>query len=747
MEKHRWSRAKRFSDTALEALVHGVQRRRNVLYPQGGKRLTIRQRRRVWKEIANSVTAASVVARTPIQCRKRFHDILRLVKAKVAHNQQQAGGDQERVDLTDLEESVFQIIEGAGTESMENGELESSTDDDDDTQEPPATGPEPKEDTYGGEEAQEEDDKMEQRLTVTATSSESGTAQTLEGTTEAGSAHGMERQRLSRATRFSCTALEALVHGVQRRRNILFPQGGKRPSRRESRLVWKEIAKAVTAASVVPRTPLQCRKRFHDLIRLVKGKVADNCGDQQQAEGDQARVGLTDLEQSMFQIIEGAGTESMENGEVESSTDDDEDTQELPTVPEHKEDTYGGGEAQKDKMEQRLTPVDASSESGTAQTLDGSTEAGSSHGMERHRPSRAVRFSDTALEALVDGAQRRRDILFPQDGKRPSKLQCGRVWKEIAKAVTAASVVPRTPLQCRKRLHDLIRLVKIKVADNRGEQQQAGGDQATADLTDQEESMFQINEEAGTESVEDGEAESSTDDDDIQEPPATVPEHKEDTYGGGEAQEDIDRMQQRQTPVDASSKSGIAQTLEGSTEAGSARGESPITSGLQPGQRKRAVRVPGPRRASLRTSSAAQDLDDDLDGPAFTRKVMAMHTEMLDAMASLPRSLLSVSRSIEVSSSNIARGFAQSLEPMISGMEMMGSSMRDLVDPNMMVDVMGDLVASIAAQAEATQRLTAAVEAQTAAIIAGFTSVERGQQSVLQQIAELSEGCRARRGC
>uniref|UniRef100_UPI00398E4C8E uncharacterized protein isoform X3 n=1 Tax=Pristiophorus japonicus TaxID=55135 RepID=UPI00398E4C8E len=312
----------------------------------------------------------------------------------------------------------------------------------------------------------------------------------------------MERHRRSKAKQFSDTALAALVHGVQRRSNVLFSQGGKRLSISQRKRVWKEIAKAVTEASTFLRTPIQCRKRFHDLIRLVKVKVADNRGEQQQAGGDQARVGLTDLEQSVFQIIEGAetGTESVENGELESSTDDD-------------------------------------------------------NGMERHQPSRAMRFSDTTLEALVDGAQRRCDILFPQDGEKPSKLQCGRVWKEIAKAVTAASVVPRTRIQCRKRLDDLIQLVKVKVADNRGEQQQAGDDQARADLTDQEESMFQINEGAGTEFVEDGEAESSTDDDGTQEPPATDPEHKENTYVRGEAQDDDDddKMQQRLTPVDTSS--------------------------------------------------------------------------------------------------------------------------------------------------------------------------------------------------
>uniref|UniRef100_UPI00398F06C9 myb-related transcription factor, partner of profilin-like n=1 Tax=Pristiophorus japonicus TaxID=55135 RepID=UPI00398F06C9 len=376
--------------------------------------------------------------------------------------------------------------------------------------------------------------------------------------------------------------------------------------------------------------------------------------------------------------------------------------------------------------------------------------------MERHRWSRAKRFSDTALKALVHGVRRQHDVLFPQGGKKPSILKTRRVWKEIANAVTVASVVPRTPIQCRKKFNDLTRLVKVKVADNRGEQQLAGGDHARLELTDLEQSVFQIIEGAGTEFMENGEVESSADDEDTQKPTATVPEHKEDTYGGGEAQEEEedDKTALHLKLVDANSESGTVQTLEGSTEAGYAHGESPGMSGLQPGLGERIAREPDPRRASLHTNSAPQDSDDDLDGAAFRRKVMGMHTEMLGAVASLPKSLLSLSRSMEESGSNIARGFAQSLEPMISGMEIMGSSMRDLVDPNMMVDVMGELAASIAAQAEATQRLTAAVEAQTAAIIAGFTSVERGlqgvtagQQSVLQKIAEFSEGCRAARGC
>uniref|UniRef100_UPI00398E9A59 putative nuclease HARBI1 n=1 Tax=Pristiophorus japonicus TaxID=55135 RepID=UPI00398E9A59 len=107
-----------FSDVALETLVMAVESRRGLLFPQGSRKPPKATSRRLWQDITTDVTANGVVPRIWIQGRKKFHVLMRPVKAKVDHirrEQQQTGGSQAALQaLSQLEELVLDIIEGMG---------------------------------------------------------------------------------------------------------------------------------------------------------------------------------------------------------------------------------------------------------------------------------------------------------------------------------------------------------------------------------------------------------------------------------------------------------------------------------------------------------------------------------------------------------------------------------------------------------------------------------------------------------
>ncbi|XP_067829265.1 uncharacterized protein [Heptranchias perlo] len=184
------------------------------------------------------------------------------------------------------------------------------------------------------------------------------------------------------------------------------------------------------------------------------------------------------------------------------------------------------------------------------------------------------------------------------------------------------------------------------------------------------------------------------------------------------------------TLASTSSETDTARPLEARLEEGSAHGERPGTSAQEPGRRERILQVPAHQRARSLTSSAAEESDADFDGPGYRRRLMGVHQQMLGALENLPESLRTMKRATEESSSNLAQGFAQSLERILSNVERVVTSISAPVEPTMMQRLMTDVTASSAAQTSAIQSLTAALEAQTAAIVALGTTVERGFQGV-----------------
>ncbi|XP_067844316.1 uncharacterized protein [Heptranchias perlo] len=153
-------------------------------------------------------------------------------------------------------------------------------------------------------------------------------------------------------------------------------------------------------------------------------------------------------------------------------------------------------------------------------------------------------------------------------------------------------------------------------------------------------------------------------------------------------------------------------------------------------------------------------VEEDFNAPGYRRRLMDVHHQMLGALESLPESLRTMIRGMGESSSNLAQGFAQSLEPNLSNMERVVTSIITSVEPTMTQCLMADVAASTAAQTAAIVAQTdvikglqamveaqpAAMEAQTAAIVALGTTVERDsqgvtalQQSILQLITRIAE--------
>ncbi|XP_067858906.1 pancreatic lipase-related protein 2-like [Heptranchias perlo] len=81
--------------------------------------------------------------------------------------------------------------------------------------------------------------------------------------------------------------------------------------------------------------------------------------------------------------------------------------------------------------------------------------------MAEHVRDCAPKFSDNALEALVQEVERRRDSLHPQEGRRSSRHMLMIQWEEIAEEVNARSIAPRTWIPCRKKFNDLTQVVKM----------------------------------------------------------------------------------------------------------------------------------------------------------------------------------------------------------------------------------------------------------------------------------------------
>ncbi|XP_067884544.1 myb-related transcription factor, partner of profilin-like [Heterodontus francisci] len=99
------SKAPRFSDAAVEILVEQVRSRKEV--PSDGRKMPRQTLRQAWEEVALNVNARTDIIRTGGQCRKKFNDITRTARDKLAHKPRKRTCIQE---LTQMEQEALDII-------------------------------------------------------------------------------------------------------------------------------------------------------------------------------------------------------------------------------------------------------------------------------------------------------------------------------------------------------------------------------------------------------------------------------------------------------------------------------------------------------------------------------------------------------------------------------------------------------------------------------------------------------------
>ncbi|XP_078284981.1 uncharacterized protein LOC144610265 [Rhinoraja longicauda] len=118
-----------------------------------------------------------------------------------------------------------------------------------------------------------------------------------------------------RAPRFSDVALRVLVEQVRARRELLFPADGRKMPRQTLRQAWREVALRVNLQSGTPRSWLQCRKKFNDLTRTARDKLAHKARNLTcTGERPPSIQATTQMEQEALDIVEIYSSRSIEAG-------------------------------------------------------------------------------------------------------------------------------------------------------------------------------------------------------------------------------------------------------------------------------------------------------------------------------------------------------------------------------------------------------------------------------------------------
>ncbi|XP_067221813.1 myb-related transcription factor, partner of profilin-like [Chanodichthys erythropterus] len=97
-----------------------------------------------------------------------------------------------------------------------------------------------------------------------------------------------------KAERFSSEETDLLVREVKAREQIIYGTSRNPPKLPEVKKAWDELAVIVSSSSGIRRTALQCRKKYNDVRRRGKQKLAAN-KKQQVATGGGPHTPTTDL--------------------------------------------------------------------------------------------------------------------------------------------------------------------------------------------------------------------------------------------------------------------------------------------------------------------------------------------------------------------------------------------------------------------------------------------------------------------
>ncbi|XP_067874853.1 uncharacterized protein [Heterodontus francisci] len=352
------------------------------------------------------------------------------------------------------------------------------------------------------------------------------------------------------------------------------------------------------------------------------------------------------------------------------------------------------------------------------------------------REGRTPRFSDGAVEVLLEEVRAHREILFPWEGRSVPREMVHQAWMDVALSVNARSEVPKTWLQCRKKFNGLTWTAKEKLA-RRTRKRTSTGERPPSilDLTQMEQEALDIIGPNCRRSIENGEA------------GGQVPQGLSHYLGfTGQEMEENHLMEDAPSPAPSfqytSTEISVSDGRDGELEE-STQGELFSNSEQELTIVERTVQEMDGQRASSVPSYAEEDKDADLSGPAFKRKLFHEHHQLLEALDSLPRSCLTLSESMEESASILCGVVAQGITTLQSTMEHVLSSVDAAVRPSVQEPVAPALASLIEAQTGAIQTLACTIssglERLGARIDRGFSRVTDLLQSALPQVSGSAE--------
>ncbi|XP_067827223.1 myb-related transcription factor, partner of profilin-like [Heptranchias perlo] len=275
--------------------------------------------------------------------------------------------------------------------------------------------------------------------------------------------------------------------------------------------------------------------------------------------------------------------------------------------------------------------------------------------MAQPRGKAAPCFSDLALQLMLEGVRRRRDTLFPADGRKCPAAATRKAWAEVAAEVSSRANAPRTWEQCHKRFNDLTRSGKEKRSKNNKERARTGGGPPhVVDPTDAEVEALDLARTPHCLSVADGEsvaAETAG--------PSASPVIEE-----GDSSEDIAVSESASSHLSQPSTSAETRTSVGPPRqlVGVALGDSPRTSEHE--QTLVAGAATEGRRRWEHSSPGSAHLDPDAEprGPPVKRRAVEGHQIIAEVLGEVPRALSTIAQAMEESNSCMRALVAQAQE-------------------------------------------------------------------------------------
>ncbi|XP_067878465.1 uncharacterized protein [Heterodontus francisci] len=337
--------------------------------------------------------------------------------------------------------------------------------------------------------------------------------------------------------------------------------------------------------------------------------------------------------------------------------------------------------------------------------------------------SKAPRFSDAAVEILVEQVRSRKEVFFPSDGRKMPRQTLRQAWDEVALNVNARTDIIRTGGQCRKKFNDITRTARDKLAHKPRKRT------CIQELTQMEQEALDIIWLGSWRRM------------------------QNDSVGGRLTQglshylgpavyemEGDQRTEKALSPaprfqyINTGFAGGRDVQLSGCTESESFRnGEQKLA------MVERRVQETDGRRASSASSSAEEHTDGEFTSPAFKMRIFQVHHQLLEALDNLSRNCLTLSERMEESVSILGDALSQDLTTLQSTKEPMVSSTDAAVMPPVQDPVVPDLASLIEAQTGAFQALTCTVSSGLERLVGyidrGFGRVTALLQSTLPPVS------------